>query len=56
MEDMLTHQCTKNELNQFVNSAKFGTNAHTRSPPSQTIFNTFTFKYLSVYIALHKGK
>ena len=47
------HQCTKGELNQLRNGTVIGANACTHSPPTQTtIFTTFTFRYLSVYIAL----
>ena len=32
------HKYTKNELNQFRNSAVIGADVHTRFPPTQTLF------------------
>ena len=63
MGNMWVHQCTKAEPNWFRDGTIIGTNAHTHSPPTQTLFHPqftislhFIFVYLSIYIYLHRGK
>ena len=57
MQNTWIHQCTIEELNQFRDGAVIGANAHTHSPPTQTLFLPqfttslhFIFVYLSIYI------
>ena len=60
MEDMYVHQHAKEEPNWYRDGAVISADAHTCSPPTQTLFSLlllfiytyFTLKYLVKYISL----
>ena len=61
MEDMYVHQQAKEEPNRFRDGTVIGANAHTCSPPTQSLFlpqiyafSTCIFIYTYTYIGANK--